>query len=232
MKIRYAALAFVLLLNSLPGIVFAQVLPQMLVGGKQYFIEAGDVLNINVFPAEEFSKEVTVQPDGTIEIPLLGSIKVQSLNPDEVEKLLTAKFSKYVSNPSVTVNVRKFAANRVAIIGEVRQTGYREYREGMKILDLVADAGGLADYAKGAKTRIFRKTKDADGKVREEVINVDLKAVMDGRMDKNVLLLTGDIVYVPRTKIYGGGKWISDNFVPWITLATFAITMGIVSRKN
>ncbi|MBU2573376.1 MAG: polysaccharide export protein [Elusimicrobia bacterium] len=229
MKTISAALALILFLNSLPGVVFAQILPLL---EKEYFVAAGDVLSINVFPAEEFSKEVTVQPDGSIEIPLLGSVKVQGLRAGELEKLLTAKFSKYVSNPSVTINVRKFAANRVAIIGAVRAPGYREYREGMKILDLVADAHGLADYAQGDKARIFRKTKDADGKTREEVLNVDLAAVMNGQMDKNTVLLTGDIVYVPRKKYSMAAKWITDNMVPWLTLATFAFTAGILATTR
>lgn len=236
MKTIPLLLTLVLLVNSLPGIVFAQIAPaglaQALAGEKEYFVEAGDVVNIHVFPAEEFSKEVTVQPDGTIELPLLGSIKAQGLRPSELEKVLIARFSKYVSNPSITINVRKFAANRVAIIGEVRSGGYREYREGMKALDLVADAGGLADYARGEQAKIFRKVKEADGKVREDVIGVDLAAVMAGQMDKNIPLVTGDIVYVPRKKYSAAAKWISDNIMPWLALTTFAFSIGIIINKR
>lgn len=224
MKTISSALALVLFLNSVPAVILAQAAP----GDKEYYVEAGDVVSINVFPAEEFSKEVTVQPDGTIELPLLGSIKVQGLRSSELEKVLIARFSKYVSNPSVTINVRKFAANRVAIIGEVRTPGYHEYREGMKALDLVADAGGLADYARGDQAKIFRKTKEADGRVREDVIGVDLAGVMNGRMDKNIPLLTGDIVYVPRKKYSVAAKMISDNVLPWLSFATFLFTAGVL----
>jgi len=219
-----AALALILFLNSVPAAVLAQVIAV----DKEYFVEAGDVLNIHVFPAEEFSKEITVQPDGTIELPLLGSFKVQGLRASELEKVLTAKFSKYVANPSVTINVRKFAANRVAIIGEVRTPGYHDYREGMKALDLVASAGGLADYARGEQSMIFRKTKAADGKVSEDVIPLDLQGVMNGQMDKNAGLMTGDIVYVPRKKYSKTAKWITDNVTPWMTLTSFFISIGVL----
>lgn len=232
MKTISFALAALLLANALPGIALAQTLPAGLAyapaGEKEYFVEAGDVVNIHVFPAEEFSREVTVQPDGTIELPLLGSLKVQGLRSGELEKVLIARFSKYVSNPSVTINVRKFAANRVAIIGEVRAPGYRDYRDGMKALDLVADAGGLADYARGDKAKIFRKIKEADGRVREDVIGVNLAAVMNGQMDRNILLVSGDIVYVPRKKYSVVARMISDNVVPWITLSTFLFTAGVL----
>jgi len=224
---KSAAAAFILFLNSFPVVIFAQLIP----GEKDYFIEAGDVLNVEVFPAGEFSKEVTVQPDGTIDMPLVGPIKVGGARSADLEKTLTARFSKYVANPRITINVRKFSANRIAIIGEIRSGGYFEYREGMKLLDLVAQAGGLGDYPRAGQVRIYRRVKGADGRTKEEVIKADVSAVMAGHMDKNFALAAGDIVYVPRKRVYKAAKWISDNFVPWATLGTFAITIGLVTRK-
>ncbi|MDO8806539.1 MAG: polysaccharide biosynthesis/export family protein [Elusimicrobiota bacterium] len=227
MKISSIALSILTFFSSMPA--FSLDLGAL---GKEYFIEAGDVISINVQPAEEFSKEVTVQPDGTIEIPLLGSMKAQGIKPDDLQKILTAKFSKYVSNPSITLSVRKFSSSRVAVIGEIRQPGYFEYREGMRLLDLVAQAGGTADYARRDRVRIFRRVKGVNDKVSEEVINADLEDVFAGIMEKNILLASGDIVYIPRKGYSTGAKWISDNFTPWITLFTFVVTASIVARKN
>lgn len=199
---------------------------------KEYPIAAGDVISINVFPAQEFSRDVTVQPDGSIEIPLLGSISTQGLKPSELEKILTAKYSRYVANPSITVSVRRFSFNRVAIIGQAHATGYYEYHEGMRLLDLVAEAGGLQDYASTSKVRIYRKIPGADGKATEEVFKANLEDVLNGDLNKNVPLVNGDIVYVPRKPYYAAGKWITDNMVPWTTLFLFALTAGIVVNKN
>lgn len=208
---------------------FALELP--LLSDKEYFISAGDVISMNVFPADEFSKEVTVQPDGSIEIPLLGSVKVSGMRVSELEKLMTAKFSKYVSNPTVTINVRKFSAYRVAIIGQAQRTGYYEYNEGMKLLDLVALAGGLNDYAKTKNVKIYRKTKDAAGAVKEDVFTVNLGEVMDGKLDKNLELVSGDIVYIPKKKFTMASKWVTDHLLPWTMLATFSLAIGIISTK-
>lgn len=199
---------------------------------KEYFIEAGDVISVNVMPAQEFSKEVTVQPDGNIELPLLGSMKAQGMKPGELEKILTAKFSKYVSNPSITLNVRRFAFNRVAVIGQIKGAGYYEYREGMRLLDLIAQAGGTQDYSRDSKVRIYRKIKGEGDKVTEQVIKANLEDVFDGYMEKNILLVSGDIVYIPRKPYYSAGRWISDNIVPWATLFMFAVTVGLVTRNN
>lgn len=227
MKAISLALSMLTMFNCVPA--FSLDLP---LAEKEYFIEAGDVISVNVFPAEEFSKEVTVQPDGTIEIPLLGSLKAAGLKADDLQKILTARFSKYVSNPSITINVRKFSSNRVAVIGQIQQPGYFEYREGMRLLDLVAQAGGTQDYARRDRVRIFRRIKSEDGKVSEQVIKADLEEVFAGKMDKNIVLASGDIVYIPRKSYSTAAKWITDNFVPWATLFTFAVTASIVARKN
>lgn len=227
MKIISLALSALLLLPQLP--VFCQELARP---DKEYTVEAGDVINVNVFPAQEFSKEVTVQPDGSIEIPMLGAMRVQGMKTSELEKLLTSKFARYVSNPSITLNIRKFSSSRVAIIGQARNTGYYEYREGMRLLDLLAQAGGEQDYAEGKKVRIFRKVRADGDKVVEQVIQADLAGVFAGEMDKNIPLASGDIVYIPRKRYSTAARWVTDNIVPWATLFLFAITAGIVARKN
>lgn len=217
-------------------LIFLGPLPAFSAGAvqseKEYPIAAGDVININVFPAQEFSKEVTVQPDGDIEIPLLGSMSVQGLKPSELEKMLTAKFSKYVSGPTITLSVRKFSFSRVGVIGQVRTTGYYEYREGMRLLELITQAGGPQDYARGAKVRIFRKVTGEGGAVSEQVIKADLEKVFAGDMTENVLLASGDVVYVPRKPYSAAAKWITDNIVPWTTLFVFTITAGIVINRR
>lgn len=199
---------------------------------KNYFISAGDVVSINVSPADEFSKELTVQPDGTIDVPLLGSIKVSSMNVSELEKLLTSKFSKYLANPTVTVSVRKFSTYKVAIIGQVQRGGYYDYYEGMKILDLIASAGGLADYARTENVRIYRKTKSDKGEEKESSFELNLSDLFKGKIDNNITLSQGDIVYVPRKKFTAAGKWITDNLLPWTVLGTYSLTLVILSSRR
>jgi len=227
MKAISLALSILTLFSTVPAFTFELPVP-----AKEYFIVAGDVISVAVEPAEEFSREVTVQPDGSIDIPLLGPVKAAGLTPSDLEKVLTAKFSKYVSNPSIKISVRQFSSNRVAIIGQAAGTGYFEFREGMKLLDLVAQAGGTQDYARANKVRIYRKLVGEDGKIKEVVIPADLAAVYAGKMDKNILLVSGDIVYIPRKPYSTGSRWISDNLVPWMTLFTFFVTASIISRKN
>ena len=163
------------------------------------------MLSVQVVPAGEFSGEITVQPDGTIDLPPAGQVKAEGMRGEDLAATLTAKFSEYVSDPRITVSVRKFPAARdplqgiypqagtakavpprIAIIGSVKSTGYFEYREGMKLLDLMAQAGGVGGNSKAGKVKIYRRVSDSGGKPREKVIKVDLAAIMGGNMEKNI----------------------------------------------
>ncbi len=192
---------------------------------KDYFISAGDIVDINVYPADEFSKEVTVQPDGSIELPLLGAIKVSGIRASELEKILTSKFSKYVSEPKVTVSVRKFSTYKVGVIGQVQWGGYYDYYEGMRILDLISSARGFSDYPDTENIRIFRNKKNERGETIKSSFEIDLSELFKGNTEKNIELSPGDIVYIPRKKFTSAGKWITDNLMPWTMLFTFGIVL-------
>ncbi len=213
----------------LNSFVFAFDIPKII--ESNYQLSSGDVINISVYPAEEFSREVVVSPDGTIDLPLLGNIKVSGLSVLALEKLLTERFSRYVSSPRISVSVKRFSSYRVAIIGQVQRTGYFEYAEGMKLIDLIASAGGPLDYADSKNIKIYRKTKNKDGRVKEEIFKVSMESFFSGDLEKNIELMPGDIVYVPRQKFTTTTKWIADNIIPWTMLTTFALTIGIISRK-
>ncbi|HAH07116.1 MAG TPA: hypothetical protein DCM05_11455 [Elusimicrobia bacterium] len=190
-----------------------------------YPVGVGDVVSINVFPVEEYSREVTVQPDGKIELPLVGSLPVKGLNAREIQTLLESGFSKFVANPKITVNVRRFAGRRVAIIGQINSPGYYEFRDGLNLLELVSMAGGPKDMAKPSQTTILRQ-----GGREAEAVQVNLAAVLRGDPDRNLQLKPGDIVYIPKSSFTRSAEWMTMNVLPWATLAGLIATLVVISR--
>lgn len=82
--------------------------------------------------------------------------------------------------------------DRVHVLGEVAKPGYHELREGDRILDIITKAGGVS--LKGAPERISILRP-------EGALTVDLLGLLQkGQVDQNVLMRTGDIVYVPETE--------------------------------
>lgn len=189
----------------------------------------GDVVAIQVYPVEEYSREVTVQPDGKIELPLIGSLLVKGLTAREIAELLEGRYARFVANPKVTVNVRRFSGRRVAILGEVRTPGFYEYRDGMRILELLSLAGGLTDLAKPSATRVIRPS--AAG-AELETIGLDLNAILRGKDRRNPVVMQGDTVFVPKGKMTQRAQWVNTNILPWITIITLMSSLAILAKDK
>ena len=210
---------------------FAQDRPTTLVDESVHLerrISPGDTLVIDVSPAKEYSCEVLVQPNGTIEILMIGAIHVAGLSAEQARELLTEKLSKYVSHPKVNISTRYFSSRFVIIAGEVNQAGTFEYKDDMRIMDILLKAGGPKDNAKLRSVKIFRK--EAGDKTVRLVVN--FQKVLDGDMSGNIQLKPMDMVYVPVKPFTVSARWLNDNILPWVTIFLFGITIALLTRKN
>ncbi|MCX7715942.1 MAG: polysaccharide export protein [Endomicrobia bacterium] len=158
---------------------------------EKYKISAGDVLFIKVKPAEELSKEVVVTPDGKIVLPLIGTIKVEGLTLKEAEKIIEKNLSIYITNPEVSIVTKFFSKRQVFILGEVKNPGGYQYRENLKLFELISESGGVTQYAGTKNIKIYR------GEKKQQVLTVNLEEIFS-EPDKDILLQPGDIIEVPR----------------------------------
>jgi len=157
-----------------------------------YKISAGDILFVRVSPAEELSKEVVVSPDGKIVLPLIGTVKVEGYTIKEAEQIIQKNLAVYITQPKVNITVRLFSKKQVFILGEVKSPGGYSYKEGMKLFELISQAGGLTKYAGTRNIKIYRSEKK-----EQKFITVNLDEII-ADTTKDVLLLPGDIIEVPR----------------------------------
>ena len=160
----------------------------------EYRIGIGDTLNISVWREDDLSVTVPVRPDGKISTPLAGEIEVGDKTPEEVKSTITQRLSTYIRDPYVTVIVTNMGSDqyrsRVRVTGAVRAPLSAPYRQGMTVLDVVLEAGGLNEYANASKATLYRKNGDR--------IPIDLKGILNrGDMRTNYPLSPGDVVTVP-----------------------------------
>lgn len=115
-------------------------------------IGPGDVLEISVADVPELTHRTErISPQGTIELPLAGSIQVGGLTEPQLHAVLTSAFSKYINDPEVDVFVQSYSSRQVAVVGMVNKPGlYTLNRRNETILDLIGQAGGLSDNAGGS----------------------------------------------------------------------------------
>jgi len=158
----------------------------------EYVVGDGDVLHINVWKESEISQTVVVRPDGNISLPLVGDVVVAGLSPRQIQQLLTEKLKNILTNPKVTVSVAEVRSKMVYITGEVGKPGAYPVALPLNVLQLIARAGGLNEFANRKNIYILR---GADKKNR---LHFNYKEVVKGKnSDQNVILQPGDTVVVP-----------------------------------
>ena len=165
------------------------------VDNDQYKIGAGDELYISVWKEPDLTRPVPVRPDGKITMPLVGDIQASGLTPHDLEISLTKQLSSFVSSPSVTVTVQGVHSQKFNIVGEVQKPGTYELNgPPSTVLDAIALAGGLKDFAKEKKIYILRV--NADGS--QVKLPFNYKEVIKGQnMAQNVVLQPRDTIVVP-----------------------------------
>lgn len=161
---------------------------------KEYRIGINDVLTINVWHEPDLSRNVTVRPDGNISIPLIGDVRAEGKTPVGLEAELSSDLARYIKDPELTVIVAEIRSRRVNIIGQVTHPGTFALTQQMGVLDIIAEAGGLREFAKKKKIYVLRETSAG---VRER-LKYDYDAVVSARHGaRDIILQANDTVVVP-----------------------------------
>jgi polysaccharide export outer membrane protein len=108
----------------------------------------------------------------------------------ELRDVLIRRFSEYMPSPEVSVIVKEIRSPKASVLGEVVHPGRYDLKGRTTVLDLIATAGGLTEFASRSRIVILR---DNGTRVNRLRFNYD-KALMDG--EANFELRPGDIILV------------------------------------
>jgi len=158
---------------------------------QEYRLGAGDKLRVEVYGEAQLSQSLQVRPDGKITLPLVGDTAAAGRTAIELRDAVTTSLKEYVTNPVVTVIVVEATASQIYIIGEVGTPGAQVMTGPMTVLQALAQAGGLKEFADRGDIRILRK-----GNTGTVTIPFDYKDAIKGRIEP-VYLQPGDTVIVP-----------------------------------
>ena len=160
-----------------------------------YIMCPGDVLQVVVYGHEDLSSQgsnspYVVRPDGKVSFPLIGDIDVIGKTVAQFREEITSRFSKYIIEPSISVNVMKLGTTRVYVLGEIKKPGLYELEKSHRVIDALAKAEGFTE--KSAKKNIFLVRA---GSTEVEKLNVnDFLTKADQKA--NLVLNEGDCLYL------------------------------------
>jgi protein involved in polysaccharide export with SLBB domain len=160
----------------------------------KHIIVPGDVVELKVYQEDELNSRVRVDTDGTVNLPLLGNVKISGKSIPQAMAVIRELLEKdYLVNPQVAVSVIDFAKRRFAVLGQVAKPGYYEIpsNEAVNLLQAIATAGGYTRIADAKNVTVKRVV---DGK--ETVIKLNAKAMANEKNSKNFEIQADDTITV------------------------------------
>jgi polysaccharide export outer membrane protein len=154
----------------------------------------GDLVEVRVFQEADLSGAYRLSPEGTVDYPLCGKVKLAAMTSSQAADALTSCLANgYLRRPQVSVLIREYNSKKIFIFGEVQKPGTFPYEENMSVVQAVTLAGGFTKVASKNGTQVTRTIAGLEKKIR-----VPVEDIGNGR-EKNFLLQPGDIVFVPES---------------------------------
>ncbi len=178
--------------------------PMALAQSAGYRIQPGDQLAITVLEDDTLNRQLLVLPDGSISVPLAGTIRAGGRSVESVESAIADRLaSNFAVRPSVFVSVvsvdETYGTFPIFVMGQVATPGVVEVEPGTTMLQAIALAGGLDRFA--ATKRIQLRRSNSTGQERLYLFN--FKAVeRGGAIQSMITLREGDVILVPERRLF------------------------------
>ncbi len=158
-----------------------------------YVIGPDDVLSILFRYDKDLTTDVTVRPDGMISLPMLSDVPAAGLTPEQLRDKVAESAKRFIEDPAVTVIVKTINSRKVFITGQVAKPGPYPLSAPTTVLQLIAMAGGLSEFADEKNVTIMRTE---NGKPVSYPFNYK-DVTKRKNLKQNIELKPGDTVIVP-----------------------------------
>jgi polysaccharide biosynthesis/export protein len=176
----------------------ACALGQTLKQRPRYTLHPGDTVELTLRFTPEYNQTVTVQPDGYINVNLIGDVPVSGLTVEQAHDTLVEKLSARLNKPELNLVLKDFQHPYVVVGGEVQTPGKIELRQAMTAMQAVVLAGGFKPTARDTRIVVFRHLDSNMGEVK--ILN--LHKIQDSKqLERDMALEPGDMILVPQNKL-------------------------------
>jgi polysaccharide export outer membrane protein len=155
----------------------------------------GDLIDINVYNVPELASKVRVSNAGDVYLPLIDYVHIDGLSQEEAQAVIEKRLSDggFVRSPHVTIFVDDASSQGVTILGEVNKPGIYPDTADRKLYEMISQAGGFTPAA-SKKIAVIRRNQT-------EPVHLELPRNLADDTSKNIDILPGDTITVPRAPI-------------------------------
>lgn len=187
--------------------------------GLEQRLAANDLIKVDVFQVDELDRQVRIDPQGRINLALIGMVEAGGKTIQELETGIEQAYgAKYLQNPEVSVFVEESAGQQITVDGAVRKPGVYTASSTSTLLEVVAKAGGFTETADDQKLYVFR---DVGG--RKLVANYNVKNIRSGKA-RDPRIFGGDVIVSFRS----GSKVAMQNLRQALGVATSASSLAVL----
>lgn len=219
---------------------------------KDYKVGPEDLLQINVLNVDKLCTEARVNGQGLIRLLLIGDVQVSGLTAVEVAKKLSQLYKEgdYLVDPQITVSVKEFQYQKVAVTGAVNKPDHYALIGPRTLLEVLGMAGGLSDKA-GEIVNVIRPPSGASpaqavgmeqgalGGAQTVVVDLN-QLLLKGDIGLNIRIQNGDVVFVPFARsayVLGavqkpGGVLIKENLTVTKAIAQTGGVERVIGSNN
>lgn len=181
---------------------------EKLLQNNNYLLGPGDVIQINFIDVKELDASFRISPDGTISLPLAGSVFLEDLTVDKARETIELKMSDHLLIPQINLQVITYRPIRISLIGEVQQPGIYvleskgKFSKVSTLVDAIKEAGGLTNTSDIKQIRLVRKYySNNELSLKEAYFNLwDL--INEGKQENNPILFDGDSIFIKKIANY------------------------------
>ena len=140
--------------------------------------------------------EVMIGPDGFVNLPYAGSLKLSGLSVPEATQLLTERLGQYIRIPGMAIMIKSYGPRKIYVMGEVNKPGIHNLGwDNMNIISAISSASGIGLRGHAEHVQLVRIENN---KIESKEINYK-KLLEKGDLTQNLELREGDLVYVPHS---------------------------------
>ena len=180
---------------------------------ETYRLTKYDVIDIQLIGFSEGSgmSDIMVGPDGYVQLPYAGSVKLAGLTLDEAKAVLSERIGQYLRFPDMSLVMKSYGVRKIYVMGEVKTPGIHELgADNLNAYAAISSAGGVTRRGRSTQVQVLRVVGDT---MYYKQLNIK-NYIKKHDLTQNVVLQDGDIVYVPRSN----GIKFDEDVLPYINV--------------